>query len=189
MELTGPEKRILLSAARESIKSIFEDTSVQSPNYNMHPDLKLNAGAFVTLRINSELKGCIGYIISKTPLFETVCEAAKQAAFNDPRFFPLEEEELPKVNIEISVLSIPVPINSYEEIIIGKHGLILEEDGHRGLLLPQVASENNFTREQFLTAICEKAMVFPELWKDKKLKINIFTAAVFSEEDEEERQI
>lgn len=189
MEFNENEKRILLSAARESIRSVFDDTSVKPPEYTQYPDLQLPAGAFVTIRINSELRGCIGYIVSKTPLFETVCDAAKQAAFCDPRFFPLTEDEVEKVNIEISVLSIPEQINSYDEIELGKHGLIIEENGKRGLLLPQVATENNLSLEQFLTAICEKAFLPGDLWRRKQVNLSIFTAEIFSEKDEEDLKV
>ncbi len=189
MEINENEKQILLGAARESIKSAFEDLTVCPPDYTQFPNLKLNAGAFVTLRINSDLRGCIGYIVSKSTLFETVCDASKQAAFCDPRFFPLDEDELEKVKIEISVLSIPVKINSYEEIQLGIHGLIIEEDGRRGLLLPQVAKENNLSLEQFLTAICEKAMLPEDLWKTKQVNLSTFTAVIFSEKDEEDIKV
>ncbi|MFW9929903.1 MAG: AmmeMemoRadiSam system protein A [Candidatus Thorarchaeota archaeon] len=184
MELTEEDKVILLSAARESINSVFtEEGYPPTPDYNQFPNLKQNCGAFVTLRINNDLRGCIGYIFSQTALFETVCDAAKQSAFSDPRFFPLSSEELNKVDIEISVLSIPVYLNSYNDIKLGIHGLLLEEGSHKSVLLPQVATENNLSIEEFLSILCEKAGLSSQIWKIKMLNLKSFEAQVFSEEE------
>jgi AmmeMemoRadiSam system protein A len=127
MNFSRDEKKILLKAARDSITSLFVDKDIEEPDYEKHPDLKLKAGAFVTLKEYEELRGCIGYVISDSPLFQTVCYAAKSAAINDPRFYPLQKEELDNIEIEISVLSPPFKMNSYDDIIVGTHGLILEE--------------------------------------------------------------
>lgn len=94
---------------------------------------------------------------------------------------PLSFAELPKLEIEISILSVPFPMNNYDEIEVGKHGLILEEKGRRGLLLPQVPIEHKMNRDQYLDAICEKTGFAPGYWRTKLLKINLFTADVFSE--------
>ena len=96
MELKEREKKVLLSAARQAIKSFFEDKELLSPDYDTNPNLKLPLGAFVTLKIENNLRGCIGYIVTQMTLFDTVREAAKQAAFRDPRFFPLTLEEFDK---------------------------------------------------------------------------------------------
>ena len=186
MELTEREKKVLLSAARQSIKFFFEEAELFFPDYDNNPNLKLPLGAFVTLKIENKLRGCIGYIITQMTLFETVCEAAKQAAFRDPRFFPLTPEELEQVDIEISVLSEPQKINEYDEIIIGKHGLILQNVITHAVLLPQVAEANNFTREQFLSALCEKGGLPPNYWQDHKLYLKVFTATIFSEQEKGE---
>jgi AmmeMemoRadiSam system protein A len=123
--------------------------------------------------------------VTLQPLFETVCDAAIQAAKEDPRFPPLNENEFEKIEIEISILSEPFPMNSYDEIEIGKHGLILEESGRRALLLPQVPIEHNLNKEQFLSALCQKGGFNQDFWKEKTLNISMFTAAIFSEEDME----
>ncbi len=180
MELTNDEKELLLKAARQSILSAFGEAEKPEINYTAYPLLKQKMGAFVTLKIDEELRGCIGYIIAIKPLFETVCETARAAAFNDPRFKELTREEFDKIKIEISVLSLFEPIKSYDEIELGKHGLLMEEGG-RAVLLPQVATENNYTREQFLTALCHKAGLYGEYWKETKLKLKVFTATIFSE--------
>lgn len=182
MDLSTEEKKILLEAARNSIATIFNDFEQPTVDYDKYPTLKINAGAFVTLTINKKLRGCIGYIISDQPLFETVCDAAIQAAQNDPRFSPVTLKELDKISIEISILSPPFPLNSYNEIILGKHGLIMEEKGRRGLLLPQVPVEHNLNLNQYLDAICQKTGFPPGYWKQKQLKLSGFTAIIFSED-------
>ena len=184
MNLTSEEKGFLLNAARQSIKAVFGETDEPTVDYEKFPTLKTKSGSFVTLTIKKNLRGCIGYIFAENNLFNTVCEAAVQAAFRDPRFFPLSHSELNLIEIEISVLSESKKINSYEEIRIGEHGLILNHLGRRGLLLPQVATENNFNLERFLCAICEKAGFEPYLWQKQKLNIEVFTADIFSEEGE-----
>lgn len=181
MDISEDARWILLKAARESIRSVFGDSDIPEPDYEKYPLLKTHKGAFVTLTINSELRGCIGYIIAQQPLFEVVCEAAKQAAFSDPRFPTLKEKELDSIHIEVSLLSDFTSIKNYEEIEIGKHGLLLEEGG-RGLLLPQVAVEHKMNREEFLSAVCRKAGLYSEYWKERQLNIKVFTAEIFSEE-------
>jgi uncharacterized protein len=183
MELTLEEKKNLLETARASINSFFTGEKISHPDYSKYPIFKSHAGAFVTLTESGSLRGCIGYIISDQPLFDTICEAAIQASQNDPRFSPLQKSEIKNISIEISILSEPFPLNSYEEIEIGKHGLILEEKGRRGLLLPQVPIEHHLNREQYLDAICQKTGFFPGYWKTKQLKFSAFTATIFSEKE------
>lgn len=182
MELSTEEKEILIKAARESILEEFSESVLTQIDYNSYPILKMELGAFVTLKINHELRGCIGYIITQKSLFETVVEAAKQSAFGDPRFRELNRDELDRVTIEISVLSQFDPIKTYDEIEVGKHGLLLEEGG-RAVLLPQVATEQNYNRSQFLTALCHKAGLYGNYWNERMLNIKVFTALVFSEEE------
>jgi AmmeMemoRadiSam system protein A len=184
MNISQEEKNILLKAARQSIASLFEGKEPIEPDYIKYPSLKEKYGAFVTLTINHQLRGCIGYIIGREPLFQTICSAAMHAAVSDPRFSPLKKNELDRIHIEISILSEFVPIKNYAEIIIGKHGLYLDEGGG-GLLLPQVATEHKMDREQFLSALCNKAGFYSEYWKERVLKIKVFTAEIFSEEDKE----
>lgn len=183
MNISLEEKIILLDTARTSIKSVFTGEKIPEPDYKEHPIFKSHAGAFVTLTKSGSLRGCIGYIISDRPLFETVCDAAVQASQNDPRFPSVRQSEIKNLSIEISVLSEPFPLNNYDEIEIGKHGLILEEKGRRGLLLPQVPIEHHMNREQYLDAICQKSGFPAGYWKTKQLKLNAFTATVFCEKD------
>ncbi|MCL4549301.1 MAG: AmmeMemoRadiSam system protein A [Bacteroidetes bacterium] len=183
MEISLEEKKILLEAARNSIELLFKGEKVEEPDYTKHPIFKSHAGAFVTLTEYGSLRGCIGYIISDQPLWQTVCEAAVQASQNDPRFPSVRRSEIKNLEIEISILSEPFPLNSYDEIEIGKHGLILNEKGRRGLLLPQVPIEHHLNREQFLDAICQKTGFPAGYWQKKFLSLSAFTATVFSESE------
>ncbi|HCY74535.1 MAG TPA: AmmeMemoRadiSam system protein A [Ignavibacteriales bacterium] len=187
MKISSEEKDILLKAARHSIGSLFDGKEPEQPDYQKHPLLKEKLGAFVTLTINHQLRGCIGYIIGREPLFDTICSAAFHAAVNDPRFSALKKSEFEKIHIEISILSEFIPIKSYDEIIIGKHGLYLDEGGG-GLLLPQVATEHRMNREEFLSALCNKAGFYSEFWRERILKIKVFTAEIFSERETEEQK-
>jgi uncharacterized protein len=181
MFLSENEKGILLLSAREAIQSLFGGMGPSEVNYNTYPNLSQFAGAFVTIKIDNKLRGCIGYIESQSPLFETVISASKQAAQSDPRFPPLTEEELFKIQLEISVLSPPESIKSYNDIKIGTHGLLLEEENHKAVLLPQVAVEHKFDIPKFLTALCDKAWLNPNAWREKQLNIKVFNSIVFSE--------
>lgn len=183
MDISKEEKQILLDAARNTIQSLFEEVELTKPDYKKHPILKSHSGAFVTLTIDDNLRGCIGYIISDEPLFDTVCNAATSAAMHDPRFPQLSRKEFDKIHIEISILSEPFPIESYEDIEVGKHGLILEDEGRRGLLLPQVPIEHNMNRDQYLSALCNKAGFRSDYWQKKQLRLKAFTATVFEEEE------
>lgn len=182
MGLTAKERGVLLLSARESIMTLFSEIPVPMINYRHYPNLQLPCGAFVTLTKEGDLRGCIGYIETEDTLFNTVCEAARLAATEDPRFPPVDEMELPRILIEISVLSTPQPIQSYDEIVLGKHGLILDEDFARGVLLPQVATEHNMDLSGFLTSLCRKAGLSGTEWMSKQLNIKAFSAEVFGEQ-------
>jgi len=183
MELSREEKHILLKTARDTIKSLFNPViKLQEFNFIDHPIFGSKSGAFVTITKYNNLRGCIGYIISDKPLFETIQDAAIQAATSDPRFPVLSENEFDEIELEISILSEPFPLDNYDDIIVGKHGLILEENFHRGLLLPQVPIEHNLNRDEYLDALCQKAGLYPYYWKEKQLKLKAFTATVFSEQ-------
>jgi AmmeMemoRadiSam system protein A len=181
MNLSESDKGVLILGAREAIQSLFVGAVSPVIDYAFYPNLKNKMGAFVTLIKDNLLRGCIGYLISEKPVYQTVCEAAKQAAVNDPRFPPLTYPELGKIYIEISVLSPMQKIESYQDIEIGVHGIMLEEGRYRAVLLPQVAVEQNFSREQFLSALCEKAGMPDYSWESGLLNIKTFTAQVFSE--------
>ena len=139
------------------------------------------SGAFVTIREENELRGCIGYIEGIKPLVEAVQEVAAKAAIDDPRFLPVSEEELGVIEIELSVISPLKHIKTVDEIEVGKHGLLIELRNYRGLLLPQVATEHKWDRETFLNQTARKAGLSSYAWKDPDVKISIFTAEIFGE--------
>lgn len=183
MSLSEEEKGILLLSVREALHTLFSDElKLPEIDYQKYPNLgNRNTGAFVTLTSRGQLRGCIGFLTSQSTLFETVIEAAREAAANDPRFAPVSDEEMSGIEVEISVLSEAVPIANYEDIIIGEHGLILDTPPFHAVLLPQVAVDHEFTISEYLAALCEKAGLDSNEWMERPLNIKVFTAIVFSE--------
>jgi hypothetical protein len=138
-------------------------------------------GAFVTLHKEGALRGCIGQIYAVKPLFETIKSMAVSSAFQDPRFPPLRKEELSSIEIEISVLSPLEEVDSVDNIKVGTHGIYLKKGYKSGLLLPQVAVEQNWNLETFLTHTCHKAGLGGNCWKEPDTEIYIFSAEIFKE--------
>lgn len=178
------EKKVLLQIARNTLENLFiTEPKVLRQSSDFSEILKEKLGAFVTLKIEGDLRGCIGFIESKEPLYKTVEEAAILAATEDTRFPPLELNELMLIDIEISVLGKSESVKSYDDIILGEDGLILEEGFKRGLLLPQVPIEHGMNKEEYLTAICCKAGLNGSLWKTKLVNLKKFKAFHFSESE------
>ncbi|MBN1500466.1 MAG: AmmeMemoRadiSam system protein A [Spirochaetes bacterium] len=141
-------------------------------------------GAFVTLHIHGNLRGCIGYIQGIKTFRETIYDLAVAAAFRDPRFSALSADEFDQIDIEVSVLSPVETVQNFNDITPGRDGLIISKGFSSGLLLPQVAAERNWNRETFLEHTCMKAGLAPGSWKDDGVKIEKFTAYVFSENED-----
>ncbi|HDT13466.1 MAG TPA: AmmeMemoRadiSam system protein A [Candidatus Aminicenantes bacterium] len=177
--LTAEDRRACLKLARQALEHYFETGGrLRSPVAS--GVLKEKRGAFVTLTVDGELRGCIGYPLPMKSLDETILEMAVAAASQDTRFEPLRAEEMDKLKIEISVLGLPEPVRDPEEVEVGRHGIIVAKGGHRGLLLPQVPVEHGWDRETYLRHGCLKAGLPPDEWQ-KGAKIEVFTAQVFSE--------
>ncbi len=140
-------------------------------------------GAFVTLHIEGKLRGCIGYIVGTREIPETITEMAIAAAFRDPRFPPLTRKEFEKIDIEISVLTPIEKVTNLDDIKVGRDGLIVSDGYHQGLLLPQVATEYGWNRDQFLEHTCYKAGLPGDAWKKKDTRIEKFSAQVFGEKE------
>jgi AmmeMemoRadiSam system protein A len=147
-------------------------------------------GCFVTLNTfpNKELRGCIGFPSPVLSLWNAVIDGAVQAAFNDPRFSKLQANEIDKVLLEISILTLPEEISGgksglAEEIVIGEDGLIINKGGRSGLLLPQVAREHNWSAETFLDECCRKAGIIPGSWRQAGCSVFKFQAQIFSEKE------
>jgi len=179
--LTEAERKDLLRIARTTIEKKLKGEAL--PKWTpLTPLLGEKRGAFVTLREHGELRGCIGYIEALKPLYLAVSDMAQAAAFNDPRFTPLTKAEWPKVDIEISVLSPLRKVASYEEVVAGKHGVVIEMTGRSGVFLPQVATEEGWDRDTFLEYLClHKAGLPRDAYKSKQASLSVFTADVFSE--------
>ena len=176
--LNEEEKKTLHHIAKTVIENKTRGKPV--PDFKVEsPILKENRGAFVTIQKRGELRGCIGYIEGHGPLHKTIEKMAEAAAFNDPRFTPVKEKELPELDIEISVLTPLKRITDVSEIQVGKHGIYIKKGWSSGLLLPQVATEYEWDRHTFLEHTCQKAGLPSNAWKEKDTEIYIFSADIF----------
>ncbi len=178
--LTEEERRILLRLAREALEMGVRGGFLNEEIPSLPPALLALQGAFVTLRKQDRLRGCIGHVRGDAPLYQTVRECAVGAAIADPRFSPITPQEVPSIHIEISVLSDPQVV-APEQIEVGKHGLFISQGNRRGLLLPQVAVEWRWDREEFLEQTCLKAGLPEDAWRHGAA-IEAFTAQVFGED-------
>ena len=171
------EKALLLGIARASLETAFSHEKAEIP------DTEKRLGAFVTLKKAGSLRGCIGYLTGYKPLYQEIHELARAAAFEDYRFPPLEESELPAVTIEISVLTEPQRIESPAEFHPGTDGIILVLGNRRAVFLPQVAEETGWSREEMLNALALKGGMPRQAWKSPEAELYTFQTEVFSEED------
>jgi AmmeMemoRadiSam system protein B/AmmeMemoRadiSam system protein A len=170
---TESEKKQLFAIAKSSIKSMLYENKNLILDVKFIPEnLKKPLGAFVTLKINGALRGCIGRFISSEPLYNVVRESAISSAFEDPRFTPLTKDEYKITDIEITVLGPLKKINNINEIVLGKNGIYIKKDNRSGTMLPQVATENGWTVEQFLGFTSrDKAGLGWDGWKDAEIFI------------------
>jgi len=181
-EYSPEERELLLRLAHAAIVSAIEgrelDSSPLPPPLLEH--LSESRGAFTTLYARGRLRGCVGYPTALLPLYRTVIETARAAAFDDHRFVPVTLSEIPDLLISISVLSPLRPIAA-EAVQVGRHGLLITDGPHRGLLLPQVPVEQDWDRIAFLEQTCRKAGLPPGAWRNPRTKIEAFTAEVFAD--------
>jgi len=182
MNLSDDDKRFLLKLARNAIESKARGEKPSRPPHTKSRGLKEKAGVFVSLHKLGALRGCIGYIQPDYGLEEGVLRSATNAAFEDSRFSPVGAEETPSLQIEISLLTNPVPVASYANIELGKHGIILEKNGARALFLPQVATENRWDLPTTLSLLARKAGLPQDAWKEGA-SFSVFESIVFSEAD------
>jgi uncharacterized protein len=178
--LSSVDKKLLLELAREAITVSVRTGRLPGREIDA-PQLLGQQGCFVTIKQKGALRGCIGNFTSDKPLHRLVQEMAASAATHDPRFYPMKEDDLTGFELEISVLSPLVKITSPEEVEVGVHGLYLEKNFSRGVLLPQVASEQGWDRETFLNKTALKAGLKQDDWKEGA-DIYVFTAQVFAED-------
>jgi len=178
--LTDAEKQFLLGIARSTIVSYVTSGQVEKV-VSDSPGLLQQSGCFVTIHQNSQLRGCIGNFISDQPLYLLVQEMAVSAATRDPRFYPMKAHDLRSFDLEISVLSPLTRISDLDDIRVGEHGLYLIKGHNRGVLLPQVAVEYGWDRDEFLRHTCLKAGLPENAWQ-QECEIYIFSAQIFSEQ-------
>jgi AmmeMemoRadiSam system protein A len=182
--LSHQDRAALVGIARRALEQAVDRRELDFSSPQVEALLR-PAGAFVTIRKKGELRGCIGLVEAEYPLWETVIRAATSAGTQDFRFSPLRPDELPIVRLELSVLSPLEEVKDLSAIQVGIHGLEAEWRGRRGLLLPQVARECRWDREQFLCYTCEKAGLPHSAWQEGAT-IYRFTAEVFGEEEQTE---
>lgn len=180
-ELDAASRTQLLEVARAALEASVRGTApVPAPE---SPALRQCHGAFVTLRRGPELRGCIGHILADQPLVEVVARVAASAALDDPRFAPVELEELAELRIEISVLSEPELLLDPDPARIrpGQDGVLVRRAWRQGLLLPQVATELGWNAEQLLAGVCQKAGLEPEEWREPDTELYVFQVEAFGE--------
>jgi len=179
------QRKELLAIAGQTVESYVREGKILK--FEIKDErLQKKEGAFVTLHKDGELRGCIGQIIpTDKPLWEVVRDMAIAACSEDYRFNPVAENELNKLDYEISVLSAPEKIDNWQDIKLGEHGVIVKKGGRSGIFLPQVATETDWSLEEFLSQLCsQKAGLDPDCYKnDPSVKLKTFTAQVFSKKD------
>jgi len=176
---TTEERSILLKVAHAAIESALtgRKISLDPPS----PHLAELRGAFTTIYVRGELRGCVGYVLPVHSVYRTVAETARSAAFEDTRFPPICAEEAVDLEVSLSILS-PTQTIRPEEVEIGKHGLLISQHGRRGLLLPQVPIEHGWDRVTFLEQTCRKAGLPMDAWQHGAT-LEAFTAEVFGDRD------
>ncbi len=178
--LTDSQRQALLELARDAVVAqVLHGRRVEVPALEL-PDA---SGAFVTVKRRGELRGCLGTLQCARGLAGEVARCAADAASEDPRFPAVVRDELPELSIEVSVLGPLEPIDplSPDAFTVGRHGLVAEQGHHRGLLLPQVATEWGWTPEQFLRQTCVKAGLPPDAWQHGARMLR-FSAEVFGDQ-------
>ena len=189
MNLSEDSKKFLLNLARASIKKFLTSGEYLDIDESSIPgDLKFKSGCFVTLKIQNNLRGCIGTFDFSEYIYNNVIKMAVESAVNDPRFARVDLKELDLIECEISVLTPLEPIYDISEIKVGRDGLYIRMGFHSGVLLPQVAIENKWDEETFLSYTCLKAGLPMDTWKknswkDSSFQVYRFEAIVFSESD------
>ncbi len=178
-EFSAEERVLLLGMAHDAILSQLERREIFLDPPSAH--LAQPRGAFTSIYLRGDLRGCVGYVLPIGSVYQAVAETARAAAFEDTRFSSVTREEATDLKIQLSILTPPRPISA-EEVEVGRHGLLVSMDGHRGLLLPQVAVERGWDRTTFLEQTCRKAGLPLDAWR-KNATIEAFTAEVFGDRD------
>jgi MEMO1 family protein len=178
---TAQDRRSLMELAKRVVSAAAHGQryTPETPASKVLTDL---GAAFVTLKKGGDLRGCIGHVIARIPLYRCIADVAEAAAIHDSRFDPVAPDELKDLTYEISVLTAPEPITP-DKVVVGRDGLIMSRGYNSGLLLPQVPGEWGWGREEFLMHTCRKAGMEPTCWKDPATDIKAFRAIVWGEGD------
>jgi len=182
--LTDAEKAALMRLARAALSDWVKskrEPDLKALKISLTAAMKERRGAFVTLKVGERLRGCIGYIAPREPLYRTVIENAKNASTRDWRFRPVKADELPKISIEISALTVPTEIDTADKFVVGRHGIIIRKGRRSAVFLPQVAPEQGWDRATTLAHLCRKAGLASDAWRKPGMKFLVFEAEVFHE--------
>ncbi len=177
---------LLIDLARSSISSVFTSQEIEISD-TIRSKFCYKSGVFVTLRKFGRLRGCVGFARTSVPLYASVVDAAKKAAFQDPRFSPLTEEELSKIEIEVSLLSEPEMLSNEDpsyvikNLVVGKDGIIFSNDDFSGLVLPNMNSGQEWSVEDFLKYACTRLGFNEVAWLDPRSRLYKFRAKMFNE--------
>jgi AmmeMemoRadiSam system protein A len=182
--LTPHDGELLLRIARSEIEYAVAQTP--KPKIHYFPVLDEKRGVFVTLTRGGQLRGCIGFPYPVMPLGEAIRQAAVAAALEDPRFRPVQADELGRISFEVTVLTVPVSVEGDPEqrpgkVAVGRHGLIIKGRGTSGLLLPQVATDYGWDAKTFLDHTCIKAGLPAGSWRDPRVELLTFEGQIFSD--------
>ncbi len=186
LRLSPVQKNFLLRSGRSSMEAAVRKQTPPSPDTS-DPILLQPCGAFVTLTISGELRGCIGFFEPIYPIVEAVWRSAVKAALDDHRFAPVRPAELHRIGIEISLLSPKVSVEATSDIVIGRDGLYLETGSAKWLLLPQVATEYGWDADTFLLHLFRKCEILPVPIGTPGVAVYRFSAEIFSDPPESPR--
>jgi uncharacterized protein (TIGR00296 family) len=182
--LTADEGAVAVRLARGAIE--YAINKKRKPDLDLTPIFREKRGVFVTLTMQGQLRGCIGFPYPVMPLDDAIDHAAVAAALEDPRFPALEARELPFIRVEVTILTVPQPLTSDpdkrpDHVEVGRHGLIVRGKGTSGLLLPQVATEYGWNSTTFLNQTCGKAGLPDQCWQSRRVEVLTFEGQIFHE--------
>lgn len=182
-EITGDDRSLLLKIARQTVEKWVRESKVAE--FQVGPERRIlnsQGAAFVTLRKNGQLRGCIGHTMAQEPLWMCVRDMAMAAATEDPRFSPVSLDELADIHIEVSVLTPLERLPNADPLVMGRDGVVIKRGYRTGVFLPQVATETGWDKPTFLAELCsQKAGLPADCWKDPATEIYKFEAIVFEE--------
>ena len=187
-QITDDDGKILVKTARLIVTEYLKNRSKIKLDQSFESNFSFKSGVFVTLNTAMGLRGCVGFPLPDKKLYNALSEAVIAAATEDPRFPPVNVDELDQITFEVTVLTPPEVIHISDtmeypsKIKVGRDGLIVKHGFNSGLLLPQVSVEYGWTEEEFLSHTCEKAGLPENCWKDKETQVQKFEGIVFKEE-------